>query len=515
MALYDGPSINSAPRDSEEEEGPESGETQPLLSTEEGSAQCCSARFNLAFLMFLGFCMVYALRVNLSVVMVAMVNGTVTQPIGNSSQAEVCPKHSSPEGNSTNEGPPGVPQYDWSSETQGVILSSFFYGYILTQVVGGYVSDRFGGKLFLGLGVLCTAVLTLLTPLAASLGVPYLIALRAAEGVGEGVSFPAMNAMWARWAPPLERSRLVTFSAAGVSFGTFVALPLTGFMCQSLGWPSVFYIFGAAGCVWSVFWFTLVSDEPRSHPRISKSELNYITDSIGSQGSAQGWSVPALSMLGSLPLWSIVVAHFSANWSYYTLLTTLPTYMDQVLRFNIKENGFLSALPYLCCFPVGLLSGVLADFLQERRLLSTTAVRKIFTVSGMVFPAVFLVATAFIGCDYRWAVAFLTVSSALSGIISAGFSMNHLDIAPRYAGILLGITNSFGTIPGIAAPTVVGYLTAQHSLSGWRLVFFISAGINVFGALFYCICGTGQLQSWAREEQRPGEGHKDRWAGDC
>ncbi|MGH0185892.1 UNVERIFIED_CONTAM: hypothetical protein FKN15_019488 [Acipenser sinensis] len=377
MALYNGPSINSAPRDSEEEEGPESGETQPLLSTEEGSAQCCSARFNLAFLMFLGFCMVYALRVNLSVVMVAMVNGTVTQPIGNSSQAEVCPKHSSPEGNSTNEGPPG------------------------------------------------------------------------------GVSFPAMNAMWARWAPPLERSRLVTFSAAGVSFGTFVALPLTGFMCQSLGWPSVFYIFGAAGCVWSVFWFTLVSDEPRSHPRISKSELNYITDSIGSQGSAQGWSVPALSMLGSLPLWSIVVAHFSANWSYYTLLTTLPTYMDQVLRFNIKENGFLSALPYLCCFPVGLLSGVLADFLQERRLLSTTAVRKIFTVSGMVFPAVFLVATAFIGCDYRWAVAFLTVSSALSGIISAGFSMNHLDIAPRYAGILLGITNSFGTIPGIAAPTVV------------------------------------------------------------
>ena len=60
----------------------------------------------------------------------------------------------------------------------------------------------------------------------------------------QGVTFPAMMAMWARWAPPLERSRLMTLSGSGASFGAFLALPLTGFICETLGWPAVFYLCG-------------------------------------------------------------------------------------------------------------------------------------------------------------------------------------------------------------------------------------------------------------------------------
>lgn len=63
----------------------------------------------------------------------------------------------------------------------------------------------------------------------------------------EGVTFPAMMAMWARWAPPLERSRLMTISGQGSNFGAFFALPLTGYICQVLGWPAVFYICGEQG----------------------------------------------------------------------------------------------------------------------------------------------------------------------------------------------------------------------------------------------------------------------------
>lgn len=62
--------------------------------------------------------------------------------------------------------------------------------------------------------------------------------------VSKGVTFPAMMAMWARWAPPLERSRLITLSGSGSNFGAFLALPLTGYICQTLGWPAVFYICG-------------------------------------------------------------------------------------------------------------------------------------------------------------------------------------------------------------------------------------------------------------------------------
>lgn len=75
--------------------------------------------------------------------------------------------------------------YDWNSETQGWILSSFFYGYILTQVPGGYLARKYGTKWLLGIGILCTVIFTLLTPLAADLGAGYLIAVRVLEGIGE------------------------------------------------------------------------------------------------------------------------------------------------------------------------------------------------------------------------------------------------------------------------------------------------------------------------------------------
>ncbi|XP_014342669.1 sialin [Latimeria chalumnae] len=503
MAVHCGQSLSTTPVDYSKSDSDDN-EIRPLIGHEEHkkAPECCSARQNLAQLMFWGFSIAYMLRVNLSVAMVVMVNSTAQSDHTNGS-SEICPDHPGLQTNASNSDfPAGIHVYNWSSKTQGIILSSFFYGYIITQVPGGYLAGRFGGKLLLGIGILCTAILTLLTPLAADLGVPYLITLRALEGFGEGVTFPAMNTMWAKWAPPLERSKLMTFSGAGCQFGTFVALPLTGSICHYLGWPYVFYIFGAAGCVWSVFWFCLVSDEPNTHPRISALEREYIVSSIGNQGSSHGWSIPLLSILKSLPLWAIVVAHFSCNWSFYTLLTSLPTYMSDILRFDIKENGFLSALPYLGSWLASILSGQLADFLRARNVFSTCTVRKIFTVLGMLMPAIFLVATADIGCNYIIAVAFLTISSTLAGLSSAGFCINHIDIAPRYAGVLLGITNSFGTIPGITAPTVVGLLTGQHTLPGWRIVFYISAAINVFGMLVYTLLADGTVQDWAQVESR-------------
>ncbi|KAI2652886.1 sialin-like isoform X1 [Labeo rohita] len=493
MALQNGYSINSTTDDQDSD-------TAPLLEKEVKKIivppKCCSVRCNLAVMMFFGFAVVYGLRVNLSVAMVAMVNGTSDQSPSNSNVSNECPvpPHTLDNNSQSLEQPDGIPRYPWDSKTQGMLLSGFFFGYLFTQIPGGYLSGRFGGSLFLGGGVLGTAVLTLLTPLSAKLGAKWLFALRALEGFGEGVTFPAMMAMWARWAPPLERARLMTFSGAGSSFGAFVALPLTGFICHSLGWPAVFY-----SC-----------DEPRTHPRISDREKYYIINSIGSQGTAHGWSVPILSMMLSVPLWAIIIPQMCSNWSYYTLLTSLPTYMDTVLHFDLRQNSFLSSLPYLAGWLFSVGSGVLADNLLERELLSVTAVRKIFTFLGLFLPAVCLLAVGFTGCSSVLAVSLLTLSSALGGFSAAGVYINQIDIAPRYAGTLLGITNTFGTIPGVLAPIAVGYLTKDHSVTGWRNVFWLSAGISAFGAIFYVIFGTGKIQSWARidEESNTEDTHK-------
>ncbi|KAM9824030.1 sialin [Neosynchiropus ocellatus] len=501
MSLANGYSINTAPSDRKEDE-------EPLVGPEPVPPQCCSARLNLAVLMFLGFAVVYCLRVNLSVAMVAMVNSTEPKPGPNASVFHACPLPSGLDNASDPYQQPGVPQYRWDSKAQGWLLGAFFFGYLCTQIPGGYLAGRFGGSLFLGLGVLGTAALTLLTPLAAQMGIRWLFALRALEGLGEAVTYPAMMAMWARWAPPLERSRLTTLSGSGGNFGAFVALPLTGFICQTLSWPAVFYLCGGVGCAWAVLWFICVSDDPRTHRRISAEERDYIVKSIGPQGTKHGWKVPLLSMATSIPLWAIIVTQMCANWSYYTLLTTLPSYMNTILHFDLKSNGFLSALPYLGAWLFSMLSGVLADRLIEMKVFSVTTVRKMFTLAGLLPPAGLLVAAGYAGCSHILTVVFLTLSSTVGGLSAAGVFINQIDIAPRYAGFLLGITNTFGTIPGVLAPIVAGYLTQDQTLTGWRNVFWVAAGISVCGSVVYTIFGSGRIQQWAIDEEESEEADK-------
>lgn len=504
MPLPNGYSISPALS----EEGDDS---EPLIKTNEVPPQCCSARLNLAVLMFFGFTVVYGLRVNLSVAMVAMVNNSDIEPQQNSSIVHACPLSPEAKNNSnTILQPEGTPQYPWNSQTQGWLLGAFFFGYLFTQIPGGYLAGHYGGRMFLGLGVLGTAVLTLLTPLAAQFGSYWLFALRALEGFGEGVTFPAMMAMWARWAPPLERSRLICLSGSGGNFGAFLALPLTGFICQTLGWPAVFYLCGGAGCLWAVFWFIFVSDDPRTHRRISKMERDYIINSLGPQGTGHGWSVPVLSMMLSVPLWAIIITQMCSNWAYYTLLTSLPTYMDNILHFDLKSNGFLSALPYLGGWLISILSGFVADNLIERRVFSVTVVRKLFTLIGMLLPAAFLMAVSYAGCSHILTVTFLTLSTTTGGISGPGVFINQIDIAPRFAGFLLGITNTYGTIPGIVAPIATGYFTKDHTLAGWKKVFWVAAGINVGGALIYTIFGTGKIQPWAVTEEERAEAEEKR-----
>ncbi|XP_004696361.1 sialin isoform X1 [Echinops telfairi] len=484
--------VHSLPR----HDGDEGTDSTPLLPGSpraEAAPGCCSARYNLAVLACLGFFIVYALRVNLSVALVDMIQSNTTSE--DNSTSHECPEHSVPK---KVHNPKGK-QYQWDAETQGWILGSFFYGYIITQIPGGYVARKVGGKLLLGFGVLGTAVFTLFTPLAADLGVGYLIAVRTLEGLGEGVTFPAMHAMWSSWAPPLERSKLLSISYAGAQLGTVISLPLSGMICFYMDWAYVFYISGIVGIFWFVLWIWLVSDAPETHRTISHSEKEYILSSLRNQLSSQK-SVPWIPMLRSLPLCAIVVAHFSYNWTFYTLLTLLPTYMKEILRFNVQENGFLSAVPYFGCWLCIILSGQVADNLRAKWHFSTLCVRRLFSLVGMIGPAIFLVAAGFIGCDYSLAVVFLTISTSLGGFASSGFSINHLDIAPSYAGILLGITNTFATIPGMVCPVIAKSLTPNNTIGEWQTVFCIAAAINVFGAIFFTLFGKGEVQTWALDD---------------
>ena len=175
---------------------------------------------------------------------------------------------------------------------QSIILGSFFYGYVITQIPAGYLAGQkiVSCKWLFGFGILFTSMFTVLMPLAAKTHYYLLLAIRVLEGMflqfsntvlfkirntrdlskiifcilglGEGVTFPVMHAMLAEWSPPLERSRLSTYVYSGATIGTVISMSVTGEICERLGWESVFYIFGGMGIIWFIFWSFLAYEDP-------------------------------------------------------------------------------------------------------------------------------------------------------------------------------------------------------------------------------------------------------------
>lgn len=434
-------------------------------------------RFVVAGLAFFGFCIIYMLRVNLSVAIVAMTaNQTHTDDNGTIAI---------------------YPDFTWDSNTQGFILGSFFYGYIVTQIPGGWLATRYGGKRVFLAGIGATASLTLLTPILTKTGTGFLVSTRILEGLFEGMTYPSIHAIWARWAPPLERSRLAAVAFSGSYVGTVIALPISGLLAENVGWEWIFYVFGTIGLIWCAAWAWVVKDSPEEDRNITDSELEYLRTTIGVSLEESAMSPPWMAMMTSKAVWAIILAHFAENWGFYTLLTGLPMFMRDVLHYKMDTAGFLAALPYLLMALIVQSAGFLADLARTRGRLNTTQVRKLFTCASYICQTLFMTLTAIL-MKRGWAITCISLSLGCGGFAWAGFSINHLDIAPQYAAILMGISNTIGTIPGIISPQVTGWLVRDRTQEEWQYVFLITAAVYLLGAICYGLLASGERQPWSR-----------------
>lgn len=460
----------------------------------EDTQQWMKSRTVLGIMGFLGFANVYAMRVNLSVAIVAMVNSTKAN-----TELDVCPDTNPV--NSTI--PTRQGEFNWNEYEQGVILGSFFYGYVLTQVPGGRLAELFGGKLVYGIGVLLTALFTLLSPAAAYVSYPMFIAVRILEGIGEGVTYPAMHAMLAKWIPPLERSKFAAIVYAGSNIGTVISLPISGWLCTlefAGGWPLCFYIFGGLGVIWFGFWLILVYDTPHSHPRIDPKEMEYISAAIGPHHNTTT-SIPWMKFLTCLPLWAILITQCGQSWQFYTQLTELPSYMSNILHFDIEANATLSAVPYFTAWVAGILISSFADYLLEKNVITRINSIKLWNTIASVVPSLGLLGVAWVGCDKMAVLLLLTITGAFAGGIYAGNQMNHIDLSPQFAGTMFGITNAAANVCGFLAPYVIGLIiNSQETLGQWRVVFYLAAAINLASNLFYLAFASAEEEEWSKND---------------
>ncbi|KAJ8923269.1 hypothetical protein NQ315_001826 [Exocentrus adspersus] len=381
-----------------------------------------------------------------------------------------------------------IPTYpNWASK-KNLMLSSFFWGYVVFQVLAGELAKKYGPKLLLGVSIFINSIFLLLLPyFGAQFGYLGVIACRVIQGLTQGPLQPCCHNLLSKWVPRQERARMGNFVYSGAPLGVLIALPTAGAISSSsVGWPVVFYLYGSIGILWTILWFVFGSESPSVSKMISEEEKRYIQKST-SVHEEKTVPTPWKAIFTSAPVYAILICHCGQNWGYFTMITETPSYMDKILDFNLASNSALSALPYLAQWIVSHLLSPIADLLILRQVVSVGSSRKLMNSIGTLVPAVALISLMFLGSDQpALTLVIIVIAVGVNGGTYCGFNINHMDISPTHAGTLMGIGNTIGN--------------SQKQL--WNIVFVTTGIVYVITGVMYILLGSGEEQPWNKLEDR-------------
>lgn len=390
-----------------------------------------------------------------------------------------------------------------NQSSKGTILSTFYYGYACSQVPGGWAAQKIGGRRVLLLSFLLWSLTCALVPLDPNRVIVLVIA-RLLVGVAQGFIFPSIHTVLAQWVPPHERSRSVSLTTSGMYLGAALGMLLLPTLVNFRGPQSVFLAEAALGAIWSLLWFKYATDPKSTASGVGESLLptNKKIDTHTSSPKPKPKpqiKIPWLKILTSLPVWAIVVNNFTFHYALYVLMNWLPTYFELGLRLSLQDMGSSKMMPYLNMFLFSNIGGVVADYLITGRILSVTKTRKFLNTVGFLVASLALVVIP----SFRTSGGAVFCSSVALGFLAlgrAGFAVNHMDVAPRYAGIVMGVSNTAGTLAGIVGVDLTGKLleaakAADSDLSSpesWRLVFYIPGFLCIFSSFIFLLFSTGE-----------------------
>ncbi|XP_014678539.1 PREDICTED: sialin-like [Priapulus caudatus] len=264
--------------------------------------------------------------------------------------------------------------------------------------------------------------------------------------------------------------------------------------------PSLVFA-GGAGCLTSLWYLYVVYDSPEEHPRISEVERNYIKGSLKGQVHTLEKlhkEIPWGKILTSPTVWLLMYTFMTYAWGLSMTLTNLPTYMFEILKYDMKSNGLLSALPFISSYVAQNISGALADFAMSRDYLSRVWMRRIWTTIGLFGTAIFLVIAGYIDCKNAWlAVLMMVIGNFCNGFIFGGLGVAHLDVAPRFASVIFGVITTVACLCGIMSPYLIGIITTDQTQQQWQTVFYINLAIQLSGAILFGIFFHSDILPWA------------------
>ena len=363
-----------------------------------------------------------------------------------------------------------------SSTDSGLLLSAFFWSYVLFQLPGGWLVDKLGPRLTFAVSSLGWGLATTACGLAN--GLAALVGFRFLLGAVEAPSYPASSSTVTRWFPRQERSFAAATFNNGSKIGGTLAIPLISFLIALVGWRMTFVISGLVAVLWAVIWYLWYRD-PRDHKTVSAEEVEFIE---ANQDPSTSEPMNIRQLMAQRTVQAMMAGFFCINFVSYFFFTWFPTYLVETFHLSLMKFGLLGMLPGIAAIVGGWCGGLLSDSLVRRGVSLTTA-RKIPLVGGMLGSAV--IGLAAFSPTVGLALSALCFANFAATFASAALWALPSDVAPNRANVATigGIQNMAANLAGIISPILIGVIMQfTHSF----VIPLVLAGIvGVAGAFIY------------------------------
>jgi len=367
-----------------------------------------------------------------------------------------------------------------SAGDYGLIFSAFSISYALFQIIGGWIGDRFGPRLTLGICGVVWAGSTIFTGLAN--GFWGLVIARFVLGLGEGATFPTATSAMSNWTWKGWKGFAQGITHSFARFGNFVAPPIVAALIGVWSWRGSFVALGLMSLAWVVVWALYFRDDPREHAGISEAEIGMLPD-YGTR--AERGEVPWARLVPRMMPTTIV--YFCYGWTLWLYLSWMPQYLQHTQNLDLKKAAFFSSAVFFAGVIGDTLGGVVSDWVYRLTGDLATARRNVI-VGSLLGSLVFLAPVLFVSDVVVVAACLSAAFFCLELTIGPIWSVP-MDIAPKHAGTASGIMNTGSAVAAIFSPIVFGYIIDWTG--NWNLPFAGSIALLLVGAV---------LAFWMRPE---------------
>ena len=360
------------------------------------------------------------------------------------------------------------------SNTQvGLIFSAFAYPYLLFQIIGGWVSDRFGARLALTVFAVIWSSATVYMGLTHSL--PGMLFGRVILGLGVSALPTATRAM-AAWTPAGNRGFAQGITHSSARLGNALTPPLVAWLIVLVSWRGSFVVLGLISFGWAIAWALYYRDDPRDHPGITAQELDRLPNNAaraGGKGEQVAWARLARRML------PVTIVYFCYGWTLWFFLAWIPQFFLHNYKLNLSSSSLFASGVFLAGVVGDVMGGIVSDRIFEKTGDRKKA-RRNLVIFGFLCSMLMMIPILFFH-NLTWAAIFLSLAFFFVEFTVGPMWAIPMDIAPRYSGFASGFMNSGSALAAIVSPLVAGYIIDKTG--NWELPFIGSIGLLLFGSI--------------------------------